>query len=433
MNLETRRGGDKEQGSKRETTKRIRLYSLACSLSHLLPCSSSGFTLHVLLWLLLGSQSVFAAELSGYIATDGRLFTRDPLAEIQHEKENLSILFELEFYHEWANGDMSLALTPYFRLDQHDSERTHFDLREFFWQKVGNSWELRVGVAVVFWGVTESQHLVDIINQTDLVENPDGEDKLGQPMVNFSWIADWGTLDLFAMPFFRERTFPGEEGRLRFPLVVDTDQATYESGAEEYHVDVAARWSHTLGNFDVGVSHFYGTSRDPRLLPSAEDAFLAPHYDLIHQTGLDLQFTSDAWLLKSEVINRSGQGDRFFALTSGFEYTFSNMFNSGVDIGIVGEYLFDERGDEATTPFEDDLFIGVRLALNDVQSTSLLVGAIIDRETGSNSVGVEGNRRLWESWTVDVEARAIIGTERTELLHGLRKDDYVQVQLARHF
>ena len=98
-----------------------------------------------------------------------------------------------------------------------------------------------------------------------------------------------------------------------------------------------------------------------------------------------------------------------------------------------GEYLFDERADEAPTPFEDDLFIGVRLALNDVQSTSILAGAIIDRETGSNSVGVEGNRRLWESWTVDVEARAIIGTERTELLHGLRKDDYVQVQLARHF
>ena len=332
-----------------------------------------------------------------------------------------------------ASGDMSLTLTPYFRLDQHDSERTHFDLREFFWQKVGDSWELRVGLGVVFWGVTESQHLVDIINQTDLVESPNGEDKLGQPMVNFSWIADWGTLDFFVMPFFRERTFPGEEGRLRFPLVVDTDRAIYESGAEEFHVDLAARWSHTLGDFDVGVSHFYGTSREPRLTPGAGGEVFVPHYDLIHQTGLDLQFTSGAWLLKSEVINRSGQGDRFVALTSGFEYTFSNIFNSGADIGIVGEYLFDERGGEATTPFEDDLFIGVRVALNDVQSTSLLAGTIIDRETGSNSVGVEGNRRLWESWTVDVEARTIIATEQMELLHGLRKDDYVQVQLARHF
>ena len=49
-----------------------------------------------------------------------------------------------------------------------------------------------------FWGVTETAHRVDILNQTDQVESFDGEDKLGQPMVNFSWSKDWGTLDLYA-------------------------------------------------------------------------------------------------------------------------------------------------------------------------------------------------------------------------------------------
>ncbi|MDD7885073.1 hypothetical protein [Flavivirga sp. 57AJ16] len=38
--------------------------------------------------------------------------------------------------------------------------------------------------------MTESNHLVDIINQTDAVETFDGEEKLGQPMVQLSWGTD---------------------------------------------------------------------------------------------------------------------------------------------------------------------------------------------------------------------------------------------------
>ena len=79
---------------------------------------------------------------------------------------------------------------------------------------------MRVGIRKEFWGVTEFQHLVDVINQTDGVEDFDGEDKLGQQMVNLSLVNDWGIVDLFLLPGFRERTYAGEEGRLRGPLVV---------------------------------------------------------------------------------------------------------------------------------------------------------------------------------------------------------------------
>ncbi|MDA7657788.1 hypothetical protein N8737_03705, partial [Verrucomicrobia bacterium] len=104
-------------------------------------------------------------------------------------------------------------MTPFGRYDGADSERSHVDLREFHIQRIADQWEWRVGVSKVFWGVTESQHLVDVINQTDLVENVDGEDKLGQPMVNLSWISDQaGVIDLFYLPYFRERTFPGRGG-----------------------------------------------------------------------------------------------------------------------------------------------------------------------------------------------------------------------------
>ena len=90
--------------------------------------------------------------------------------------------------------------------------------------QIGNDeWELRLGVDRVFWGVAESRHLVDIVNQTDLIEHPDEEDKLGQPMAHLTWSGDWGVAEVFGLPYHRARTFSGPKGRLRFPLVADDE------------------------------------------------------------------------------------------------------------------------------------------------------------------------------------------------------------------
>ena len=77
-------------------------------------------------------------------------------------------------------------------------------LREFYWWRDFDSVEIYVGARQLFWGVTETVHLVDVINQNDLVEDIDGEDKLGQPMVSLLLDRDWGTLELFSLLGFRE-------------------------------------------------------------------------------------------------------------------------------------------------------------------------------------------------------------------------------------
>jgi hypothetical protein len=341
-----------------------------------------------------------------------------------------------EFYYEWSGGDQSILFVPFARLDQHNGERTHFDIREFYWQRVWNSFELSIGLRKIFWGVTESQHLVDIINQSDLVENLDTEDKLGQPMVNLTVIQDWGILDFFVMPYFRERPFLKDEARLRIPVPIDTELTGYESNAEEKHIDWAVRWFHTLGIFDIGLSHFSGTSREPLIVPtlnSSLDSVFAPFYNIIDQTGLDLQATTGGWLLKLEAINRFGQGDRFFAATAGFEYTFSNIKNSGIDVGLIMEYHYDERGKEGLAPFDDDIFFGSRLAFNDVQSTDILAGAIIDRDTGSSFLNLEASRRLGDRYKLEVEFRGFVNASPEEIFYGLRKDHYFQLELARYF
>lgn len=65
-------------------------------------------------------------------------------------------------------------------------------------------------------------------------------------MAKLSISRDWGTVDFFWIPYFRERTFQGTGGRLRFGTIVDEDSAEYESAAEQWHSDWAFRYTHTI-------------------------------------------------------------------------------------------------------------------------------------------------------------------------------------------
>lgn len=376
-----------------------------------------------------------AGEWSGYAALAYTGYAHAPLYADQ-ARTNFAIAIQPEYHYQREDSKDGFTFIPFVRLDQRDTERSHADIRELAWVQVGAAHEWRVGVRKVFWGVTESQHLVDVVNQTDLVENIDGEAKLGQPMVNFAAIRSWGTLDVFVLPYFRARTFPGRGGRLRTELVVDTDQATYESSRGRRHVDYALRWSKSFSGIDLGVSQFSGTSRDPRLLLGSNGAgvpVLIPRYDLIHQTGVDVALTAGSWLWKLEAIYRRGPGLGYTASTVGFEYTLANIFNSAMDLGLLAEYLYDERGDLATTPFQDDIFAGLRLALNDPQSSELLLGVIQDRRSHARFFNVEASRRLGSLWKLGLQARAFARIPMNDLFFGARQDDYVQVELARYF
>ena len=380
-------------------------------------------------------QTVQAGEWSGYGGLEFRYFPQQAWDPAQDYATGSSLVFEPEYYHEWDAGNQSIAFVPHLRLDQRDGARSHFDVRELTYLRAADGWEFRAGIRKVFWGVTEFQHLVDIINQTDLVENPDREDKLGQPMVNLALIRDWGTVDFFVLPWFRERNFHGREGRLRTQPVVADDRSRFASGAKERHVDFALRYSHVIGDFDIGLSHFYGTSRDPRLLPGVDNGrpVLIPFYDIINQTSLDLQATTGNMLWKLEALHRSGQGDTYNALAGGFEYTFVGILESAIDLGVLGEYHYDDRGEGAPTIFEDDIAAGMRLAFNDVQSTALLTGMALDRNTGGKFFNMEASRRIGENWLLELQTRFFFGQDKADPAFAFTRDDYLELFLTYHF
>ncbi|NQZ23866.1 MAG: hypothetical protein HRT53_17675 [Colwellia sp.] len=383
-------------------------------------------------------------EASGKMAVEQRYFLKEGLYSQQLSRSQSSFSIEAELYWQWNEGSDSVIFTPFYRVDSQDEQRTHGDIRELAYVHASDDWELRIGIRKEFWGVTEFQHLVDVINQTDGVEDFDGEDKLGQQMVNLSLVNDWGIVDVLLLPGFRERTYAGENGRLRGPLVVDENNVSYESSAGQQHLDLALRWSHSIGDFDLGAYWFHGTNREAYLSPSLQSSTsdlaqysLQQHYAQMDQLGVDVQATLGDWLWKFESIYRTTTLEDFVATQAGFEYSFIGVLDSNLDLGLLMEHSWDSRGEvefgEQGSLMQNDLFIGARLAFNDMQSSELLMGLGSDLDHNAFSFIIEANRRFGDNFIASVDVRLLQSNNENDLLYSLSKDDHAQLSLAWYF
>lgn len=382
----------------------------------------------------LTCQTAVAVNFSGHLGIEGQYFPNAPIHTGQSH-HHASINIQAEWRHNWNNGRSAVNFVPFYRWDNQDKERTHGDIRELDYLTQSGNWEIQAGISKVFWGVTESQHLVDIINQTDLVEAFNGEEKLGQPMIRINHLLDSGSIDFFVLPYFRERTFAGTKGRLRASLPVDTSQTTYESSRKQQHLDYAIRLNQSGDQTDWGIYWFQGTSRDPDFNLGLNNGrpVLVPHYAQIKQLGVDWQFTGDEWLWKLEAIHRKSNNQSYSAMVGGFEYSFYGINDSDTDIGLIAEYHHDTRGQNATSPLQRDLFIGSRIGLNDVDSSQLLAGVMLDLDGLGQSVQIEASRRIGNNLKLNLEAQWIIQAKPTAVSYPIRDDDNIKLELEWYF
>lgn len=352
------------------------------------------------------------------------------------KQAGISLRLDHEIYYEHTPKRLSITINPYARFDSNDSERSNFDARQFFVRQSLGKFEYSIGAKKVFWGAAESVHLVDIINQSDFAENIDGEDKLGQPMVQLAYRTPVGTLEAFYMPMFRERRFPGEGQRLRVPAALNDDDALIDGGDSHRTDDFAARLSGSTGGMDFGLSYFDGIDRMPRFAPIAgteEGPALQPFYERVKQTSLDGTFATGKWLWKLEALQQDGPTESFWAAIGGFEYTINGAFSTAADLGLLAEYMRDERQDSFYAPYQDDLFLGARLGLNDVGSTEVLVGVIVD-QSGETVLGsAEASQRISTNIKISAELRMFDARDRRDAAAEIDHDSYAGVQVAWFF
>ena len=385
---------------------------------------------------LSAPQALSAAEVffEGELNLESRAFLKAPASP--HGKRNygsVSTLLEMGIADD--TNTHNFIIKGFARGDSEDDNRSHADLREAKYVFVRDSYELIVGIDHVFWGVTEFAHIVDIINQTDAVESVDGEQKLGQPIVRSSYVSDYGTFTGFYMPLHRPRNFADRQGRPASGLVINDNHEIYESKHAYEQSEFALRYQNSLDAVDIGLAYFDGTARDPIIDPNnVLDGTIVPYYPLLTQISLDTQATLGPWLLKLEALQKDQLGEKTARAVTGFEYSFYGLAGGSSDLGVVVEYLWDEQQERSTHPFANDLGIGLRWTANDVDSTTLLAGAIIDLDHQSMGLSLEAERRLSNNLSLSLEARFQTQVDESDLyLTSIKDEDFIRIELTTYF
>ena len=376
----------------------------------------------LLVMSILPAQLV-VGEMIGELSFDNRYFFNVGLQE--QEKNHSSFSFSPEIFKDDSNRIFHFKAK--LRRDSEDSGRNLNDIQELYLINIFEDKEIKFGVSKEFWGVTETSHRVDIINQTDFTEGFDGEEKLGQPMIKISLERSWGLLDIYALLGFRERNFSGIKGRLRSPLSINEKNSLYSSSSKNKRVDFAFRWSNYYDNLDIAISHFSGTSREPRFLPSPNKInALVPFYEVIDQTGLEIQYLLDSLVIKGEVISRSGHGARFTAATYGFEYTQVGFLQTRMDLGWVVEFNHDDRLE--SSPF----VVGTRFSFNDIYDSQILSGFIINDRSKELGFLLEASRRIGECCLLSLEGVYFDDTDedngKQKLFQAFMEDDFLRAE-----
>ncbi|MEK7703153.1 MAG: hypothetical protein AAB317_04245 [Nitrospirota bacterium] len=176
------------------------------------------------------------------------------------------------------------------------------------------------------------------------------------------------------LPYAREQNLA--EGQDRFRVTgLSFGDAQFERGRSQ--PSVAARVSTIHNDLEVGFSHFHGHGRFPRFQvigAGLGPPQLTPIYDPIDQTSLDLLWVYGGTLLKMESFGQVGEKDDFFAVGTGIEHEVPAIGGTRTSLTLMIEYYYDGRDTSADVPiavFQDDLFVGMRFALNDLDSTEV--------------------------------------------------------------
>jgi hypothetical protein len=399
-------------------------YSIRCCVFHLA-------TITLALWAAVFSSPLMA-DINTDITLQARVFDKQPESVTKAKKDHAdtSIALRLE-------GRKSLNPALDFKYEAvykaTPSARQHFNVASLFVSYYAETWDLRFGYDTVFWGVMESNHVVDYVNQSNYLESFHTEDKLGQPMIALRTLSDSMVFQAFALIGTQEREFLSPHERLSGNIHVDDANSEFESSHKDKRVDTAIRISQTIDIFDYAVSYFYGSQRNPDLILQPNSAIFIPYYPLTQRLGVEFQVTLDHIMYKLEAIHEHSDHHHYNAGSVGFEYTQGSILQSNKDLGYLLEYSFDNRDNPSLTPFQHDIFGGLRLALNDTASSEFIVGVTHDLDNHSQVIRLQFESRLNPSLSIDLDSWIFVDIAEEDIFYRYKDDSYLEVNLRYYF
>ncbi len=351
----------------------------------------------------------------GYIGIDSHYYPKSN-NELQ-EYGNSSFVMQAELSHAW-NNSFFMKLTPFARLDAEYDDRNSTQIKEFELEYLNGRNLFHIGQRLLSWSTVETVNVLpitvaDVVNQRDIQGDPDGQEKLGRPMLSYTILGETTQLELHYMPFFVERLQPLIQSREHFAggnfsIIED---GIYTDEDEETKASYAAKFEWVVGANNLALFHYSGYRNEPLYTP-IDNENLQQLYFSTNTSGITLQSSISSWLIKLEAAYNDTEENNDYVLPheyssfiGGVEYTLIRP-NKHADLGFFVEYVYDSRDSGPfRTPFEDDLFYGFRWASNNHDDATLLGGVLSDLDDHANIFHLNYKQRIGNDFGIDITAR----------------------------
>jgi hypothetical protein len=256
-----------------------------------------------------------------------------------------------------------------------------FNLKQLHGSYSSQNMRLLVGYDVLSWGKTTLYSPVNSINAIDYREDITGQQKRGQFIVSAK-AADLlgGTAELVLVPENQEDELP--EFTTGMPLRMVKAETDASSGG------AALRYSKNINGFHMGISAHEMVAHQRQVLgmqlTPAGVALLTSQprarfvgFELQKDLSSALIFSADLAAGRHQVLRSAPKKD-FHAYSLGLDYSMPFAFSDEHLANLVLEKHYDSRDSLAPSFYQDDWYLGLTYALNDVANTLFRAGVIKD-------------------------------------------------------
>lgn len=377
------------------------------------------------------------AALKGEVEGRYDYFAEDPLFGQQSDQQSQYSLATTLDYTDQVGRDVDINMSVFGRYHSDANKSWQGDIRELKLAYYASAFEVSGGVLMERWGLLEAFSPVDILNPKDRVEDYQGNIKRGIPGGKISYLLDYGRVDVWLLPYSREERVAEGKDRYR-TLPYALADAEFEKG--QTALSSAIRISQMLESVEFAVSYFNGHARTPYYTPNFDGVgnvtSLQPNYARIDQVGAELLWVRGQLLVKLESIYRSTNNDNFMGLGVGLEREFPRIGLAKSSLTLYGEFYYDERKTDASspvTPFQNDVFLGLRLAKNNLRSTEYQVRFTRDLDNDSTLWDFRAKTRIQRQWFIEANLYKFINVDDDLALKSFTSDSGLEVNVILGF
>jgi hypothetical protein len=406
-----------------------------------------------------------AIDSSGELSFEARAFLDDD--DPRSVDSGLALLGRLEWRH--RHGRLDEKLRVFGRVDRQDAGRSVLLVEEAYLQYRRGRLRLKAGADLVNWTATEAFHPADVINARNLDSDLENLEKIGEPMVAVQLgLTERTTVQALFMPVFTRTRFPAPASRLNLgPPGTDLGDRRALFDRDGVHTEAdfgpqaALRLQQTVGQADLSVHLLEHMDRLQPLIAVNPMGELVPVFQTVRQLGGTYQHDVAAGLLtKVEAAYRwfarpddplaaaadaglAFPGEPFpdrdhLTVAVGLEYGRPHESGASSTFLLEGQAILGVPDGlrRALSPFQRDVLVAYRFAMDDEDGKELVAGLIADLEhLDERLINLSYQQRLGETFTVRLGLR-LFAADPAPVPTGLvalRRADHVRLTVSRHF